>query len=194
MRDTYHHGNLASELLRLGELEIAMSGLQHFGLREVARKAGVSNSATFRHFENKDHLVREIAAEGFRDLIARLHEGDHLVPDARLRWGFSAYIALALERPGCLRAMFGGILERSSPESDAVVLSLDAFAWLTDAVKTGLESGLLAQGTPRTALAFFAAMHGAAVLSLEMGSFPEVGRMGGEELADLLFETLVRHS
>ena len=192
MSKPYHHGSLRPELIRLGELEIASAGLQYFGLREVARKAGVSSAAAFRHFANKDDLVRAIAAEGFRALIESLSQGDALPPERKLRAGFEAYLQFAVDRPGCLRAMFGGILERSEPECEAVTLSTAAFAWLEGAVREGQNSRLLRDAGPGTALVFFSALHGAALLHLEMGTFPSVGPLTPGELADLLFDTLIK--
>lgn len=68
----YHHGNLRAELLRIA-VELAVEGgPESVGIREAARRAGVSASAAYRHFEGQDGLlraVRDAALDGLRDRI-----------------------------------------------------------------------------------------------------------------------------
>ena len=45
------------------------------GLREAARRVGVSPTATYRHFRDKDDLLAAVAAEGFREFAAALARG-----------------------------------------------------------------------------------------------------------------------
>src|SRR5580692_8937647 len=65
---SYHHGNLRESLLRAAISLIAEVGPTAFTLREVARRAGVSHNAPYRHFPSKDDLMAAVAAEGFREL------------------------------------------------------------------------------------------------------------------------------
>jgi len=41
-------------------------------LREVARRAGVSHAAPYRHFPSKEALLAEVAEVGFRRLIEEM--------------------------------------------------------------------------------------------------------------------------
>lgn len=190
MRTTYHHGNLRAELLTLGEQAVAASGVDHLGLREVARQAGVTIGAVFRHFSSKDDLVRAIALEGFRSLLESLEGAERPDSRATLREGFRAYLAFAAQRPGCIKCMFGGVLERSLPESDAVQWSTKTFDWLVAAVNRGQSDGWLRPArAEQTALALFSALHGASHLLLELKTLPAFGRLAPEDLADLLFDS-----
>jgi len=60
-RSPYHHSDLRGALLRssLELLRDPASG--DFTLREVARRAGVSHNAPYRHFRDKDDLLAAIA-------------------------------------------------------------------------------------------------------------------------------------
>src|SRR5271170_6310825 len=70
----YHHANLKQSLLDAAVDLLAEVGSQGFTLREVARRAGVSHNAPYRHFKDKDDLVAAVAAEGFDRLTASLNE------------------------------------------------------------------------------------------------------------------------
>lgn len=62
----YHHGNLREEMVRIGVQLAAKGGPEAVGLREIARRAGVSPSAAYRHFPGQDSLleaVRHTAAD-----------------------------------------------------------------------------------------------------------------------------------
>jgi AcrR family transcriptional regulator len=93
----YHHGDLRRSLLDAALGILHQDGIGAVSLREVARAAGVSHNAPYRHFPSRDALLAGVAAEGFGRLRARLEAaGDDL---AALR---------ALDRVASGRAVSGG--------------------------------------------------------------------------------------
>ena len=54
----YHHGNLRSSLIDAGIELITQEGLIHLSLRKVAALCGVSQTAPYSHFENKEDLLK----------------------------------------------------------------------------------------------------------------------------------------
>src|ERR1700757_2284011 len=68
----YHHGNLREALLEPAIRLTAEAGPAAFTLREVARRAGVSHNAPYRHFHDKDDLLAAVAAEGYNELTAAM--------------------------------------------------------------------------------------------------------------------------
>ncbi len=66
----YHHGNLKAALIAAGLKEIAQHGIEEFSLRGVARRAGVSAPAVYRHFADKDDLLAAMAMEAWERLMA----------------------------------------------------------------------------------------------------------------------------
>ena len=71
----YHHGDLRDALIRAG-LEILENEDAHaLSLRKVARQAGVSHAAPYRHFEDKNSLLSAIATQGFQLLSAAMQAG-----------------------------------------------------------------------------------------------------------------------
>ncbi len=106
--DSYHHGDLRTALIEASAGLIAERGPHGFSLREVARRAGVSNAAPYRHFESRDDLVAAVAREGFDVLHAVLerHGDRERDPLARLRARLRAYAGFAVAYPAWHRVMF----------------------------------------------------------------------------------------
>lgn len=105
---TYHHGDLRGALLAAAGELLAEGGVAVVSLREVARRAGVSHNAPYRHFADRDALLAELAAEGFAELSRRMA----LLPVARLQALGQCYVAFALEQPGRFALMFGDVADR----------------------------------------------------------------------------------
>jgi AcrR family transcriptional regulator len=109
-RSSYHHGDLRRALLDTALRLIAEEGSSSFTLREVARRAGVSHAAPYRHFANKTALLAAVAEEGFRTLRTRLLEAGTRLPAeplARLQTLGVEYVRFAVEHPSHFRVMFG---------------------------------------------------------------------------------------
>ncbi|HXE24683.1 MAG TPA: helix-turn-helix domain-containing protein, partial [Roseiarcus sp.] len=68
----YRHGNLPAALQAAARQILNENGQQSVGLRETARRVGVSATAAYRHFASKDDLLASVAAEGFRELAAAM--------------------------------------------------------------------------------------------------------------------------
>src|SRR5215213_3394269 len=64
----YHHGDLRAALIRAGTELLRTEGPQALTLRAVARSAGVSAAAPYRHFADRRALVAAVAEQGFRRL------------------------------------------------------------------------------------------------------------------------------
>src|ERR1700687_2992314 len=69
---TYHHGDLRAALVRAAMELLEESGETALSLRAVARCAGVSPAAPYRHYADREALVSAIAAVGYRELAERL--------------------------------------------------------------------------------------------------------------------------
>src|SRR5499425_3862321 len=97
----YHRKNLREAVLGAAIRLIAEVGPTAFTLREVARRAGVSHNAPYRHFRDRDDLMAAVAAEGFRELSRAMMEAAAPKSDAldRLRQAGLGYVRFALRRP-----------------------------------------------------------------------------------------------
>jgi AcrR family transcriptional regulator len=117
---TYHHGNLRPALVAAALREIAHQGLDRFSLRGVARRAGVSPPAVYRHFEDKDDLLAAVAAECAERMAAAMAAAVASAPDEpleRFRATGIALVRFAVAHPEHFRAMtVAGLSERTPPE------------------------------------------------------------------------------
>src|SRR5260370_30893095 len=98
----YHYGDLRHALSQAGLEMLSEGGEAALDLRKVARKAGVSHAAPYRHFEDKQALIAAINTEGYRRLAAQIQQGLQAVPDdafEQLRAVAGAYIHFAVDNP-----------------------------------------------------------------------------------------------
>lgn len=111
----YHHGDLRATLLAA-----AMSMLEAgepISMRAIAREAGVTSAAPYRHFRDRDTLESALAAQGLRDLKAALAEGRDLPASAKdLAELAVAYVEFALRRPELFRLMFGNACDEGNED------------------------------------------------------------------------------
>ena len=156
---TYHHGDLPGALLAAAGEILEKQGLEALSLREAARRAGVSHNAPYRHFPDRENLLAELAAQGFRDLRQAL-SGKHG------REMGEAYVGFALSHPNRFRLMFGGRLQ------------LERHASLETASRATYEGLVAAFGAQpeiadagKAAAAAWSLVHGLALLLLD-GHFP----------------------
>jgi AcrR family transcriptional regulator len=108
-RDSYHHGNLREALIVSALALIAERGPAGFTFAEVARAAGVSAAAPYRHFRDRNALVAEIARQGFERFAASLETSwNGGRPDAAtaIENCGRAYLAFARQEPASYAAMF----------------------------------------------------------------------------------------
>ena len=104
----YHHGNLRQTLIEAGVALIAQQGVDGFNLRELARRAGVSPGAPYRHFADKDALLAAVATEGFEALVEQLRAAmcsdDN--PTLAFRRQGLVFTRHAISHPAHFRAMY----------------------------------------------------------------------------------------
>ncbi len=108
-RVPYHHGGLPDALVA-GALELLHEGgVAALSLRAAARRAGVSATAPYRHFADKEALLAAVATHGFSLLAARLAraDADAESADAALVAQGVAYVQFACDDPALFRLMFG---------------------------------------------------------------------------------------
>ncbi len=154
----YHHGDLRNALRNAARTILEEEGLAGLSLRAVARRAGVSHAAPYRHFQNHETLLVELAVEGFAELqseIAAAGAGPGLVSDRIPDIG-AAYMRFVARRPALARLMFGAQL----PNRDR----FPELAAAADAISGEIGAAL---GDTALGLAVWAAIHGLAMLVLE---------------------------
>ncbi|MCX4432162.1 TetR/AcrR family transcriptional regulator [Streptomyces mirabilis] len=85
-------------------------------LRAVARRAGVSANAPYRHYPDKDALLAALATHGFNELRVRLVDAQDSAPTGQeLVCLAQSYVRYAVEHPALFRLMFNRPCDPSHP-------------------------------------------------------------------------------
>jgi AcrR family transcriptional regulator len=155
---SYHHGDLRNGLLEAARAILEEQDLSALTLRAVARRAGVSHAAPYRHFPNHEALLVELGLEGFAELRQFIIEAGKVGgPESeRIANIGAAYMRFVAKRPAVARLMFGPQLPHRE--------KFPALSVAADAIGTEIGAAL---SDPNLGLAVWAAVHGLAMLVLE---------------------------
>jgi AcrR family transcriptional regulator len=158
VRRPYHHGDLKNALLKAAREILEEESLSALSLRAVARRAGVSHAAPYRHFPNHEALLVELAIEGFAELKAEIAVAAQqpAVESDRIANLGAAYMRFVARRPALARLMFGPQLPNRE--------RFPALASAADAIGTEIGAAL---HDSALGLSVWAAVHGLAMLILE---------------------------
>jgi len=140
--------------LRAGEGDVS--------LRQLAKGAGVSAMAPYRHFSDKAALLAAVAEHGF-DLLRQAVAGADAAPgtdaDKLVAQGL-AYVGFARSEPALFRQMFG------AAEACAADEERRGAAYQVLAKRVGL---LTRNAAPLAPLSCWALVHGLATLAIDRG-------------------------
>ncbi|MEU2297602.1 TetR/AcrR family transcriptional regulator [Streptomyces antibioticus] len=159
----YHHGDLRAACLRAARELLEEDGSAGLSLRAVARRAGVSATAPYRHYADREALVSAVAAEGYRELaqdLAAAHPAPSTPDD--LAAVAVAYVRFALDHPALFRAMFA---EPCDPTSEERVAATAAISQYVQGIVRDAFPG--ADDTGALATTVWALVHGLAFLHLD---------------------------
>jgi AcrR family transcriptional regulator len=167
----YHHGDLRRALVDAGLELLETREADDLSLREVARAVGVSATAVYRHFPDKNALLDALAAEG----LGRLAQVQHAAAEAAGggKAGFIAtgiaYVQFALANPALFRLTFSATAARNILDAPDHVP--DAMAFLrANAEAAAADYGI----APKTvAVHAWSVAHGLATLMLERQIEPD---------------------
>lgn len=172
MKDTkpYHHGDLRRALLDTAMDMLGEGGGWQFTLRELARRAGVSHTASYKHFPDKAALLAELALLGFEQLrTAQLAARPS--PPATMREEYlamsRAYLQFGVANPNLYRLMFSAEARVSlnARLQNRGAASLDV---LNDLILRGQRAGWLRKRAVREqAAACWSQLHGLTLLTID---------------------------
>ena len=163
LKTSYHHGALRPALISVAREILDEGGPDAVGLRETARRVGVSATATYRHFLDKEILLAAVATEGFQEFGQALR--DSMKDGAPFSAMGRAYVNFARKHPGLFRLMFSPLLRQTEKFPDlaaAAAAALDFGAPRAESFKASPE-----ESTMTAFLSAWAMVHGLAYLVLE---------------------------
>jgi AcrR family transcriptional regulator len=182
-RKPYHHGALNSALVEASVALAREGGPDRVVLREAARAAGVSHSAAYRHFADREALLDEVSRRARGELAAEMRRRVARAkgPRLKLRAVGTAYIDFALAEPGLFRTAFTSH-PATSPHAAQVGAdtgsagdAAEPFDILGEVLDQCQAAGLLKpQYRPGAEIGAWSAVHGLANLLLD-GPLPTTG-------------------
>ena len=172
----YHHGDLKRVVIETAQDMLREDKGWQFTLREVARRAGVSHAAPYKHFPDKSALLAELAALGFnqlRDEVSAAVGRPLRSARAEFMAAARAYIQFGTANPSLYRLMFSGDVDKKAfPKLDEA--GATAFAELLGILERGQHSGAFKKQPVRgQAAAAWALVHGFTMLAIDGQLLPE---------------------
>lgn len=116
----YHHGDLKAELIKKGLEILDREGVKELSLRKVAKACGVSQTAPYRHFKDKDELITEIVLQAMQAFNESLSSAAGKHPDNpgnQIREMGVAYVRFFADNPQYLRLLFLSNIRIASEEA-----------------------------------------------------------------------------
>ncbi len=164
----YHHGDLRNALVEAGLKLIETRAVDDLGLREVAREVGVSPTAIYRHFPDKQALKAALALAGLGRLAALQQQASAQAGGGAPGFLASglAYVRFAAENPVLFRLVFSHAQPDNLLDAEPSQVSA-ALCGLLEDVGRLLPPGAGTAQRKTAALHAWALVHGLALLVLD---------------------------
>ncbi|WP_067585002.1 TetR/AcrR family transcriptional regulator [Endozoicomonas ascidiicola] len=147
-KKNYHHGNLRQSLVREATCVIATVGVEGLSMRNLAERAGVSRTAAYHHFKDKNALLCAIAEQGFKEwdvhfsLLMSEQTGDMSL---WLNTFVQAYLDFSREHQEQYDLMFGRTIWKNGEPTEALkIASFRCFQNFVDLIRQWQDKGQVA--------------------------------------------------
>lgn len=182
-----------AEILRAAERIFVAQGYEGATIRKIADEVGVSSTALYMHFQDKDQILLEICDRAMTELLdsnlsISTRGGD---PVGRVRAMLEAYMRFALENPNAYRLMFCAASLENSPRRRDATQQLGAQCYERF---VGVVGEIAAQGRLRTGdieavtQTLWAACHGLIALRIHK---PDFGWASAQTMMDVMLDSLL---
>lgn len=166
-RMSYHVGNLEPQLIDQAKKMLEEVGPDRLSIRAISEQLGVSATAVYYHFANKDELISHLAADGFMALENALVQSQIDVEVRnKMRAMSKAYMLFAFDHPAMYQLMFGSQLAHSEMNSKLFIARKQAYAVVEQCVAEVLGQDVQSKEVRSAALAAWSFAHGLASLSI----------------------------
>jgi AcrR family transcriptional regulator len=169
-KKSYHHGDLRQALIEEAIALVAEQGTSNWSLREVARRIGVSHTAPYRHFADRDALLAAVAERGFQKMSQFLLASLEKIPsqyERKLQAIGVAYVQYAIAHPSEYEVMFR-YSQKNEKDSTLTEAANATFAILVDVIEKGQKNGEFRQENPtELACVSWSLVHGLSMLLID---------------------------
>ncbi|NTV36956.1 MAG: TetR/AcrR family transcriptional regulator [Anaerolineaceae bacterium] len=169
--DTYHHGNLKEALISAGLEILSKKGIESLSLRNVAKQIGVSHTAPYNHFHDKQDLLAAISAAGhkqFHLVLLETYEQFKNNPTELIIEIAWAYLQFALQNPDKFKLMFSSALEEEQKHPEFEEITQKTINLFEEMIRFCQSGGALEEGNVyKIAINLWSSVHGFTMLVLE---------------------------
>ncbi len=194
----YHHGDLKNALIQAGIKLLSEEGVNGLSLRKVAHLAGVTHSAPYAHFKDKQALIAAISTDGYDKVYHRFMQVITSHPDEPLRQlieiGWS-YVQFGIEEPAHFKITFSASVEPQQEYPALVEATARTFNELRQLIIRCQHANLIDQGDPDlAAITLWSLVHGFVGLIHEgMVSHTVTDRFPLRKMLILLLNRVLKH-
>jgi AcrR family transcriptional regulator len=160
-------------LLKSAELLLKDEGIEGLSLRKLADKVGVSRTAPYHHFKDKNELLCAIAEQGFlywREIAEKIFEQADMSIKQKYRQFVYEYIQYAADNPELYDLMFGRTIWKQNTATDSLKgVAYPSFQFQVELTRNWQQQGLMSstEDTLRLAQVAWGTMHGIARLLID---------------------------
>ena len=168
-RESYHHGDLRSQLIEATRQLVEEKGPDRLSVSEACRLAGVSTAAPYKHFKDKDDLLRAVASAGMARQYDLMLEALADLPEKSLERVSAlgrVYVNFAQTEPAVFRLMFG-LSEDHAADESLVMKGRDTFGLVQKEVAAFRGSHEVEDIDIRRAFQLWSFVHGLSFLLID---------------------------
>jgi AcrR family transcriptional regulator len=185
------------EILEAAERIFVAEGYEGATIRKIADEVGVSSTALYMHFRDKDQILHEICQAAMQALLEQNSAiaAQPIDSVTRVRLMLEAYTRMGLEHPNAYRLVFCSTPRAASADAAGSIQSAtaeigsDCYDRYVGVVREIAASGRLRVADPDTAAqALWAACHGLVALMITR---PTVNWAPAETLTSVMVEGLL---
>ena len=191
----YHHDDLRGKLIDATRDMIREGGVEAVSLRKLAERVGVSRTAAYHYFKDKNVLLCTLAEEGFKiwqAYLDNIFQDETRTPEDRYRVYIRWYMTYALENAEYYDLMFGrAIWKQNSATESLKATAYDIFQKQVEMTRQCQEYGFLPaeEETLRLAQVTWGTLHGLARLLID-GIYTDDSHI--DEMCDCAANLLMR--
>lgn len=165
----YHHGDLRSQLIEATRQLVEQKGPDQLSVSEASRLAGVSTAAPYKHFKDKNELLRAVALDGMKRQHAQMQNAlsglaarslERIIALGRV------YIDFAQCEPGVFRLMFG-LSDDHAGDAELTKMGEDTFGVVQVEVASFRGSAVVQEQDVQRAFQLWSHVHGLSFLLID---------------------------
>ena len=168
-KKNYHHGDLKGQLLEAVRQLVERHGPDGFSIAEACRLAGVSTAAPYKHFKDRNDILRGVVMLAMERMRIDLQTAADAYPAGSLERVVAigkAYVDFARSEPGVFRVMFG-LTESHADDTELAEMGQCTFAIVIGVVADHLQLPPDSPEVNGRAYALWCSVHGHSFLSLD---------------------------